>query len=161
MATASDNGTFDSSGFYIGANAGEIFYKEQGLATMVPGVAFLNIGEQFNPYVAHGGARRRRIYAATISGTMHVDVPLVYGGYVKGMLPDDPPGSRSTRSPASAACKSTAIIQTSIPTMWACRWGWAANLRCMAAPGSTPNGLGSTAATMLATTTPWTSCRSG
>jgi hypothetical protein len=84
-----DNGTFDSSGFYIGANAGEIFYKEQGLATVVPGVAFLNIGEQFNPYVAVEG-RVGGGFSGDNFRYFHVDVPLVYGGYVKGMLPVSP-----------------------------------------------------------------------
>jgi hypothetical protein len=84
-----DNGAYDSSGFYIGANAGEIFYKEQGLATMVPGVAFLNIGEQFNPYVALEG-RVGGGFAGDNFRYYHVDVPLVYGGYVKGMLPVAP-----------------------------------------------------------------------
>ena len=76
-------------GFYIGASAGEIFYKEQGLATMVPGVAFFQIGQQFNPYLAiegrlggGGSGDQFRFY--------HVDVPLVYGGYVKGILPMTP-----------------------------------------------------------------------
>ena|SRR6202166_111758 len=82
-----DSAAYDyDSGFYIGANAGEIFYKEQGLDTMVPGVAFMNIGEQFNRYLAIEG----RI-GAGISGDQfgfyHVDVPVVYGGYVKGILP--------------------------------------------------------------------------
>jgi hypothetical protein len=84
-----DNEGYGYSGFYIGANAGEIFYKEQGLGTMVPGVAFATIGEQFNPYLAIEG----RI-GGGISGDQyaffHVDVPLVYGGYVKGMLPVSP-----------------------------------------------------------------------
>jgi hypothetical protein len=84
-----DNGTFDSSGFYIGANAGEIFYKEQGLATMVPGVAFLTVGEQFNPYVALEG-RVGGGFSGDNFRYFHVDVPLVYGGYVKGMLPVSP-----------------------------------------------------------------------
>jgi Outer membrane protein beta-barrel domain len=77
------------SGFYIGANAAEIFYKEQGFDTIVPSVAFLNIGEQFNPYLAIEG----RI-GAGINGDQfrfyHVDVPVVYGGYVKGLLPVTP-----------------------------------------------------------------------
>ena len=76
-------------GFYIGASAGEIFYKEQGLATMVPGVAFFQIGQQFNPYLAIEGR-----LGGGVSGDQfrfyHVDVPLVYGGYVKGILPMTP-----------------------------------------------------------------------
>jgi hypothetical protein len=79
----------DNGGFYIGASAGEIFYKEQGLDTIVPGVAFLNIGEQFNSYLALEGR-----LGAGITGDefrfYHVAVPLVYGGYVKGMLPVSP-----------------------------------------------------------------------
>jgi hypothetical protein len=77
------------SGFYIGANAGEIFYKEQGLGTMVPSVAFVQIGQQFNPYLAIEGR-----LGGGVNGDQyqyfHVDVPLVYGGYVKGMLPLSP-----------------------------------------------------------------------
>jgi hypothetical protein len=76
-------------GFYFGANAGEIFYKERGLGTMVPGVAFLQIGEQFNPYLAIEGR-----LGGGVSGDQfrfyHVDVPVVYGGYVKGILPMTP-----------------------------------------------------------------------
>jgi hypothetical protein len=83
-----DSEGYGYSGFYIGANAGEIFYKEQGLGTMVPGVAFANIGEQFNPYLAIEG----RI-GGGITGDQyaffHVDVPLVYGGYVKGHVAGD------------------------------------------------------------------------
>jgi hypothetical protein len=85
-----DSSAYDyDSGFYIGANAGEIFYKERGLDTMVPGVAFMNIGEQFNSYVAIEG----RLGAGIVGDQFrfyHVDVPLVYGGYVKGMLPLTP-----------------------------------------------------------------------
>lgn len=77
------------SGFYIGANAGEIFYKEQGLGTMVPSVAFVQIGEQFNPYLAIEGR-----FGGGVTGDQfrfyHVDVPVVYGGYVKGILPMTP-----------------------------------------------------------------------
>ena len=79
----------DDSGFYIGANVGEIFYKERGLDTMVPGVAFMNVGEQFNPYLAIEG----RVGAGFVGDQFrfyHVDVPLVYGGYVKGILPLTP-----------------------------------------------------------------------
>jgi outer membrane immunogenic protein len=76
-------------GFYIGASAGEIFYKEQGLDTIVPSVVFAHIGEQFNPYLAIEG----RI-GGGITGDefrfFHLDVPLVYGGYAKGMLPVSP-----------------------------------------------------------------------
>jgi opacity protein-like surface antigen len=84
-----DNGAIDSSGFYIGANAGEIFYKEQGIPALAPGVAFLNVGEQFNPYVALEG----RVGGGFVGDNFryfHVDIPLVYGGYVKGMLPVSP-----------------------------------------------------------------------
>jgi hypothetical protein len=76
-------------GFYIGASAGEIFYKEQGLGTMVPSVAMLQIGEQFNPYLAVEG----RLGAGVTGdqyGFYHVDVPVVYGGYAKGILPLSP-----------------------------------------------------------------------
>jgi hypothetical protein len=76
-------------GFYIGANAGEIFYKEQGLGTMVPGVAFLQIGEQFNPYLAIEGRLGGGVTGDQF-GFYHVDVPVVYGGYVKGILPMTP-----------------------------------------------------------------------
>ena len=78
-----------SSGFYIGASAGEIYYKEQGLATIVPSVAFLQIGQQFNPYLAIEGRLGGGI-AGDQFQYFHVDVPLVYGGYVKGMLPVSP-----------------------------------------------------------------------
>jgi len=84
-----DNGAYDSNGFYIGANVGEIFYKEQGLPSMSPGVAYLNSGWQFNPYVALEG----RVGGGFVGDNFryfHVDVPLVYGGYVKGMLPVSP-----------------------------------------------------------------------
>jgi opacity protein-like surface antigen len=84
-----DNGAIDSNGFYIGANAGEIFYKEQGIPALAPGVAFLNVGEQFNPYVALEG----RVGGGFVGDNFryfHVDIPLVYGGYVKGMLPVSP-----------------------------------------------------------------------
>jgi hypothetical protein len=85
-----DSAAYDfDSGFYIGANAGEIFYKEQGLNTMVPGVAFMNIGEQFNPYLAI----EARLGAGIVGDQFrfyHVDVPVVYGGYVKGILPLTP-----------------------------------------------------------------------
>lgn len=85
-----DRGDYSyGSGFYIGASAGEILYKEQGLATMAPGVAFLQIGQQFNPYLAIEGR-----VGGGLSGDnfqfFHVNVPLVYGGYVKGMLPLSP-----------------------------------------------------------------------
>jgi len=85
-----DSGAYNyGGGFYIGASVGEIYYKEQGLDTMVPSVAFLNIGEQFNPYLAIEGR-----LGAGITGDQfrffHVDVPVVYGGYVKGMLPMTP-----------------------------------------------------------------------
>lgn len=78
-----------SRGFYIGAGAGEIFYKEQGLDTMVPGVAFLQIGEQFNPYLAIEGRVGGGFTGDQFHG-YHVDVPLVYGGYLKGILPLTP-----------------------------------------------------------------------
>ena len=85
-----DSGAYNyGGGFYIGASVGEIYYKERGLDTMVPSVAFLNIGEQFNPYLAIEGR-----LGAGITGDQfrffHVDVPVVYGGYVKGMLPMTP-----------------------------------------------------------------------
>lgn len=76
-------------GFYIGASAGEILYKEQGLDTIAPGVAFLNVGVQFNPYLAVEGRVGGGIEGDEFRG-YHVDVPLVYGGYVKGMLPVSP-----------------------------------------------------------------------
>jgi hypothetical protein len=76
-------------GFYIGASAGEIFYKEQGLDTIAPSVAFLQIGEQFNPYLAIEGRLGTGITGDQFN-FFHVDVPLVYGGYVKGMLPVTP-----------------------------------------------------------------------
>jgi hypothetical protein len=76
-------------GFYIGASAGEIFYKEQGLDTIAPSVAFLNVGVQFNPYLAVEGRIGGGIDGDDFRG-YHVDVPLVYGGYVKGMLPVSP-----------------------------------------------------------------------
>ena len=80
-------GAYDyDSGFYIGANAGEIVYKEQGLAAMAPGVAFLNIGQQFNPYLALEG-RIGGGFSGDNFDFYHVDVPLMYGGYVKGTLP--------------------------------------------------------------------------
>ena len=77
------------SGFYIGASAGEIFYKEQGLDTIVPSVAFLQIGQQINPYLAIEGRLGGGITGDNFQ-FFHVDVPLVYGGYLKGMLPLTP-----------------------------------------------------------------------
>jgi hypothetical protein len=85
-----DNGT-DSygNGLYIGASVAEIFYKEQGLPTLVPSVGIFHLGEQFNPYLAIEGR-----LGAGFDGDgfrfYHVDVPVVYGGYVKGMLPVSP-----------------------------------------------------------------------
>jgi hypothetical protein len=89
-ANGYDSGVYDyGGGFYIGASAGEILYREQGLDTIVPSVGFLQVGEQFNPYLSLEGrigtgigGDRFRFY--------HVDVPLVYGGYVKGTLPVSP-----------------------------------------------------------------------
>src|SRR6204780_3884317 len=63
--------------------------KERGLDTIVPGVAFMNIGEQFNPYLAIEG-RLGTGFVGDQFRFYHVDVPLVYGGYVKGMLPLTP-----------------------------------------------------------------------
>jgi Outer membrane protein beta-barrel domain len=77
------------SGFYVGANAGEMFYKEQGLGVMVPSVAFVQIGEQFNPYLAVEGRLGGGITGDNFM-FYHVDVPVVYGGYVKGILPMTP-----------------------------------------------------------------------
>jgi hypothetical protein len=82
-------GYADDSGFYIGASAGELFYKEQGLDTIAPGVAYLNIGEQFNSYLALE-ARLGAGFTGDQFRFYHVDVPLVYGGYLKGMLPVSP-----------------------------------------------------------------------
>jgi hypothetical protein len=82
-------GDYFGNGFYIGASAGEVFYKESGLDTMVPTVAFAQIGEQFNPYLAVEGRLGGGIEGDQF-GFFHVDVPLVYGGYVKGILPMTP-----------------------------------------------------------------------
>jgi Outer membrane protein beta-barrel domain len=83
------SGDYLGNGFYVGASAGEVFYKESGLGTMVPTVAFAQIGEQFNPYVAIEGR-----VGGGVSGDdwayFHVDMPLMYGGYVKGILPVTP-----------------------------------------------------------------------
>jgi Outer membrane protein beta-barrel domain len=85
-----DGGTdYFGNGFYIGANAGEVFYKESGLDTIVPTVAFAQIGEQFNPYLAVEGRIGGGIEGDQF-GFFHVDVPFVYGGYVKGILPMTP-----------------------------------------------------------------------
>src|ERR1700733_4588774 len=77
------------NGFYIGASAGEVFYKESGLDTIVPTVAFAQIGEQFNPYLAVEGRIGGGLEGDQF-GFFHVDVPFVYGGYVKGILPMTP-----------------------------------------------------------------------
>lgn len=85
-----DSGAYDyGGGFYIGASAGEILYREQGLETIAPGVAFLQVGEQFNPYLAVEGRIGGGFTGDQFRG-YHVDVPLVYGGYLKGMLPVTP-----------------------------------------------------------------------
>ena len=80
---------YEDRGFYIGGSAGEIFYKEQGLDTIVPSVAFLNLGVKFNPYLAVEGRVGGGIVDDESRG-YRVDVPLVYGGYLKGMLPVSP-----------------------------------------------------------------------
>jgi hypothetical protein len=82
-------GDYFSNGFYIGASAGEVFYKESGLGTMVPSIAFAQIGDQFNPYLAVEGRVGGGITGDNY-GFFHVDVPFVYGGYVKGILPMSP-----------------------------------------------------------------------
>jgi hypothetical protein len=82
-------GDYYANGFYIGASAGEIYYKERGLDTIVPSVAFLQIGQQFNSYLAIE-ARLGGGITGDNFGFFHVDVPLVYGGYFKGMLPVTP-----------------------------------------------------------------------
>jgi hypothetical protein len=82
-------GDYYGGGFYIGASAGEVFYKEQGLDTIVPSVAFAQIGEQFNPYLAVEGRLGGGINGDQFA-FFHVDVPFVYGGYVKGILPMTP-----------------------------------------------------------------------
>lgn len=76
-------------GLYIGANLGDVYYKEQGFDTIVPAVAFVNIGEEINPYLAVE-ARVGGGVAGDNFRFFHVDVPLIYGGYVKGTLPVTP-----------------------------------------------------------------------
>ena len=126
------------SGFYIGASAGEIFYKEQGLDTMVPGVAFLQIGQQFNPYLAIEGR-----VGGGISGDnfqfFHVDVPLVYGGYVKGMLPATPwfSGLWDCRCRRHAAASQLSGFQFVQHRLWRV---WVVSSRCTVAPRCTRNG---------------------
>jgi hypothetical protein len=84
-----DGSAYADNEFYIGGSVGEIFYKEQGLATIAPSVAFLNLGMQFNPFLAVEGRVGGGISGDEFAG-YHVDVPLVYGGYVKGILPVSP-----------------------------------------------------------------------
>lgn len=85
-----DSGTdYYGDGFYVGASAGEVFYKESGLDTIVPTVVFAQVGDQFNRYLAVEGRVGGGISGDQF-GFFHVDVPLVYGGYVKGILPVTP-----------------------------------------------------------------------
>ena len=83
------SGDYFGNGFYVGASAGEVFYKESGLGTMVPTIAFAQFGEQFNPYLAVEG-RVGGGLSGDDYGFFHVDIPFVYGGYVRGILPMTP-----------------------------------------------------------------------
>lgn len=149
---------YEDRGFYIGGSVGEIFYKEQGLDTIVPSVAFLNMGVKVNPYLAVEGRVGGGIEDDESRG-YRVDVPLVYGGYLKGILPVTR-GSPPMRSPASAACSCIATTRISMPMMSPFPSVSAPSACSTAAPGSTPNGPESITVTTKATTTRRTSCRS-
>ena len=79
----------DYFGFYMGASAGSLIYKEQGLDTITPTILQFHFGQQFSPFIAIEG----RIGFGINDDNDHgfaVNAEAVYGGYVKGILPIGP-----------------------------------------------------------------------
>jgi hypothetical protein len=77
------------SGLYVGASAGEVLYNEEGLNQMAPTILLLHIGQQFSPFVAIEGRLGTSVNGGSADG-YHINGQLLYGGYIKGMLPLNP-----------------------------------------------------------------------
>jgi hypothetical protein len=77
------------SGLYVGASAGELRYNEEGLNQMAPTILLLHIGQQFSPFVAIEGRLGTSVNGGSADG-YHINGQLLYGGYIKGMLPLNP-----------------------------------------------------------------------
>jgi len=73
-------------GPYMGASAGALFYKEDGLDTMSPTIAEFRIGQQFSPYLAVEGRIGTSINRGEWNG-FRINADAIYGGYAKGMVP--------------------------------------------------------------------------
>ena len=77
------------SGLYVGVSAGEVLYNEEGLNQMAPTILLLHIGQQFSPFVAIEGRLGTSVNGGSADG-YHINGQLLYGGYIKGMLPVNP-----------------------------------------------------------------------
>lgn len=77
------------SGFYFGASAGSLLYKEEGLDTIAPTILEFRVGQQFSPFIAIEGRIGTGINNDEWRG-YRVNAEAVYAGYVKGMIPVGP-----------------------------------------------------------------------
>jgi opacity protein-like surface antigen len=73
-------------GLYIGGGVGELIYNEDGIAQLTPTIAFFRVGQQFNRYLAIEGRIGTSIHDGYTDG-FRANLGLLYGGYLKGMLP--------------------------------------------------------------------------
>jgi len=77
-------------GFYIGASAGVAFYNEDQIPQLTPTIAVFRLGQQFNPYLAIEARLGTSVSGSNDRYGDHVDINVLYGGYLKGMLPVTP-----------------------------------------------------------------------
>ena len=82
----------ESAGPYFGFSAGELLYNEDGLDQLAPVIGVFRFGQQFSPNIAIEGRLGTGINAGTSNG-YRVNVDVLYGGYVKGILPLSPTAS--------------------------------------------------------------------
>lgn len=76
-------------GPYVGVSAGELIYKEDGLAQMSPTIALFHIGQQFNPYLGVEGRIGTSVNGGSAFG-YHIDAQVIYAGYIRGTIPINP-----------------------------------------------------------------------
>ena len=86
---ARDRYADEDFGFYMGASAGSLMYKEDGVPTLSPTIVQFRIGQQFSPFVAIEG----RIGTGISNDESHgakLNAEAMYGGYIKGIIPVAP-----------------------------------------------------------------------
>jgi len=77
------------NGMYFGGSIGQLIYSEDGLDTMRPAIIEARLGQDINRYLAIEG-RFGTGFAHDVSHGAETSAQLIYGGYVKGILPLTP-----------------------------------------------------------------------